>query len=268
MPYKRSYSGKRKRSYRKRRRYIPRTKRIRRVWRKKFKRLQKKDTRYINGARGNILGDKLFAKLIYFNSKYSNQGAGPIAGLVQYSGSGAECPDITVRPSTTDSPKGWDQLCSNLLYRRYMVHAAKITTRVRILSNNAGDVGKMVNLFLIPTNPNTTVATTDDNKTLGEYPKAIVKHAIIQAVTSGENGTFQPTKFSQFIGSKKMFGVNELVESDYAALYNATPTNEWTWNIMFRTLDGIAAAGTIIMELQTKIKYYVQFYEASFKTTS
>lgn len=143
--------------------------------------------------------------------------------------------------SSTQQPLGYDQLTT--IYAYYRVFASKITVT---LWPNANDTTGKLMLTLVPGFQSTAQASG--------YDYADQPHARTRADFFWYN---PGKKLSNFMTTKKIWGVSNIQDDKYYAANNASPTNIWYWHININAVDGSTMTST--NRFMTKIVYWCEF---------
>lgn len=233
MPYKRFYrrSYTRKSSFRRRSRFVRK--------RSKFNRPGKKVTSV--RQRGTFIADKTLCKLKFVQTSNFSSGSELTEGFQVYRGNSIFDPDQT---GTGARPYGTAQY--QALYNNYVVYGSSIEVVVVPTTNNV-DTGALQTIVFPGTTSSWGQTTLDQ---LREIPYA---HSNEQSIYGGAY------KVKHYFDTGKVFGLTrkEITyrESEYGALFTASPSTQWYWNIYLAPLSqDVASAWT--GTIQTKIIYY------------
>jgi len=136
-------------------------------------------------------------------------------------------------------PYGYDQ--TTAIYSSYMVLASKITV---FFTTTAGAIGN-VKCFVFPyfdgsvayTEPSDIRRIPGCKSVCYESGGGVTKHNIVK----------------NYASNRKLYPVLKNEETDFWAAYNANPSVQWRWVVMFDS-SALAEAGTVVYDV--KITYY------------
>lgn len=237
MPVRRRYNYRRKRRYNNRRR--------RRIRNSKYARVSTKVNNVTTG-----IPDRTFLKM-----KYSEVILVDASALGQYNvfrGNSIHDPNYFIGGGSATSIAEW-----SLFYERYRVHASKM--KVEVLNINTTAQNSTVLVALVPSNePNLSSIPVEDVNTL-----PYCKYTTISAASGGP----MPAKLTAFMSTKKMYGLNNINDEDYASTIASTPYKQWYWDLSYANLAGSGASNTVTLRVLVTITYYVELYKRTSKLT-
>ncbi len=233
MPYKRKYS--RKRRSRKKRLYG------RRRYRRRGNVMLRASIR-TTGTPSRIVPDRLRTKMVYTTSLQLSQAAGILQTHV-YRGNSTYDPDHT---GVGGQPMGRDQLVT--LYGQYKVYASKIIVNFA----NATTGQQFVNCAVTPAKGSGPLVSMEEMQE-GNYGR------------SGYITEQQDKKtISNFMSTKKIYGVRQINDFEYASGSANNPVSEWFWHVGCNGQNG----DNMTVNMRVKLIYYVEWYERIFLQTS
>lgn len=206
--------------------------------RRRYKK-NKPTTKRINIPTG--ISDKLMTKL-----KYSTQvdllASTAVGQVYVFRGNSLYDPDYT---ATGGQPLSFDQWAQ--FYNYYKVHGSKI--RVTFMSQSSNITHYSINCVFPDLNlPTTTLSPID----IIQHPYARYR---VGGVSTGNAGV---TTITNYMSTKKLFGINNLDDTEYRASMVNNPVNTWYWRV-----QQIAADQTQVINVNclVTITYYCEFNE-------
>lgn len=132
-------------------------------------------------------------------------------------------------------------------YMGYRVHASKI--KVEVLNVNTTADGSTVIVALVPTNnPGLTTIPVEDVNTL-----PYCKYMTISAASGGP----MPGKLMNYMSTRKMYGVESIIDEEFASEIGTSPENQWYWDLSYQNMD---ITDTVTIRVMVTITYYVELY--------
>lgn len=203
---------------------------------RRFSRRFRKTTRRIYRRRGHLritqsriknayLSDRVKIKFRYY-TQFSTTPTQSYASWSYraYSGNSLYDPDVTL---TGNQPTGYDQWTA--FYASYRVMGSKLTMKYANASNDWTTV--FVNAALT-----SSLSTSTSTFKPEEQPYTITR----QVAPYGTTGANPVTRISMYMTTQKIFQEHIMGDEDYAAPYNASPNNQWYWNIGHATYSSAA----------------------------
>lgn len=182
--------------------------------------------------------DKMYIKLKYStNQLIASSGNTP--GLYIFRGNSVFDPDYS---GIGDQPVGFDQWAQ--FYKDYKVLASKITVTAIAQSNLAANVA------CVSINPETSVPTT------GLTPINLIQHPYSRHRYIGQGDGPAPPTFSNYMTTKKMYGLKDVCDEQYIANVATNPQIQWYWNVSISPTNNTTSVGANIVAV---ITYYVEF---------
>lgn len=175
----------------------------------------------------------LYTKLKYVERILITNTSGAI-GTHRFSGNSIFDPNYEVGGH---QPYYYDQYAA--IYNNYYVSGSKITFRASTTNSVA------VNMTVRATPDSTAIADLDLEM---ERPGALTKQI----------NAYRPQTFKMYRSSNRVFGVKTKDEIAYSGLGNASPSDQWFWQIATQPSD---ETQTTYSYIYVSIVYYVKFWD-------
>lgn len=146
------------------------------------------------------------------------------------------------------SARYFKQVCGiTAPYRRYRVHASRITVTVWPNQSSSGSGNLMV--ATIPRRNAVNIASTQNE---------LMERPYNRYTTLTQVGSMSPRKFKNFIKMKTLLGRKDLMDSDDTdARYDENPINLCRWDVYLVGIDPSTVAGCTV---SVKLEYFCQFF--------
>lgn len=224
-----------------RRRPAGHKKRRRSAWRSKRRGGSKATTTVMRGPSG--FPDRIRVKLNYYALEQATLSAG-VAAYLQYRGNSVYAPRYT----SGHQPYAYDQWCS--FYTKYRVLGSSI--RVTPGWGGTDFTGSTsVNGIAVAVVP----APTD------VAPGSEILEQPYSRYKTGYVAESNRLTVKHYMSTAKIFGVNRQAvhdEDNYAAAYNASPSDVWFWYVY--VYNPFGTTDNMYMSFNVKLTYYVEFY--------
>lgn len=212
---------------------------------KMYNRLYKKQKRsYKRLPRSLSIGapDEMTVKLVYHDF-YTHTHTSGALNVWQFRGNSVYDPDFTY---TGHQPNGFDEMAT--LYQRYRVSGSLIQVNFSPLSSSGSNL-PMVGV-VVPRAEDESISSLN---AVCELP-----YAKMVNVSGNTADSAQHWQVSNYMTTKKMFGIKDIEDLDYSSVVTSNPTAYWLWSVY---TDSSNEASTSIVAITVKITYYVKFYK-------
>lgn len=195
---------------------------------------------------------KLRTVLNYTETINVTQGTTDIPVLYSFSANSLFDPNIS---GTGNQPRYYDTLLgdndTNAPYRRYRVHASKITVVAWSTAPSPVSGGNAI-ISIIPRK--STVQSAGSANEMRE-------RAYSKWVHTTPSGSWKPYKVKNFIKMKIPLGYKDLADSiETSGLYNTNPPDSVIWDI---NACNVVPSGIVTFTFMVSIKYYVELFTLS-----
>lgn len=181
--------------------------------------------------------DVMHVKLTYCENRTINALGG---GVYVYRGNSINDPDLT---GVGHQAMGHDEWAT--LYRRYKVTGSKIT-----VIGTTTDTGET---------PIYAVTPMTQSAALGAF-ESYQEQEYSKMAAVGRIGTgFIPNQTVNFMSTRRMRGIYEVDDEDYAALMGNNPTKEWFWHIAYA--DTGKSSADVTINISIKLEYWCALYD-------
>lgn len=215
------------------RRYVRRTRRSRRVY-KRFKKNSPSTSKF----RAKGVPDQLFCKLKYAQT-FNMAASAPLIAQQSFQSSAYD-PDLT---GFGHQPRYYDQLTP--IYGKYQVLGMKV--KYEVINATGGFPTRVVHAW---TNGAPSVTALDQ--------MAEGKHAFSKIVST--TGGMDRTTITSYMSAKKMFGLRTVINDEESeALVNATPANVFVSSLIAQSAS---TTQSVALNCNVMITYYVRFFQS------
>lgn len=150
-------------------------------------------------------------------------------------------------------PYGYDNYCggAGTPFGAYRVYASKIKVYLHCLVQDPASV-RGVRVVLIPSRVTLPYSSSFSSVDNCPYSKSLC----VNTLDSGPKSW----TLSNYMSTKKMFGVKNIDESNFQAVYNSNPAEAWYWYVQVDdTIAGSSVAGDPrVWSVDVKITYYCE----------
>lgn len=183
--------------------------------------------------------DRYMMKMKY-STTVEMTGIGGVTGTHIFRGNSIYDPDLS---GIGGQPLGHDQWAN--FYREYTVNGSKMDVKILNLNTTASN-----STTIVTVNPSEVAMSGGINAiSLPEYP--YVRYKLLPAASGGN----LPKTIVNYISTKKIFGIKDVLDEDYSALMSTNPARQWFWNINATNIQGNDSYTVVML---VTITYYVE----------